>query len=132
MLNVNKDVFNGNFLYAGRNKMFSSRSAITLADKEISVSKELSLVSSICKVPQAAHFNKAKNLLKDYKGRINKSSNIVKQSFTLLNIAKAYYKFDLILSECKKLLYGRSISPTIYRLICNPCYLLIAYSNLKR
>lgn len=59
MLNLNIGVFNGNFLYAGRNRTFTSRSAVTLVDKGISVSKELSLIPSVCEVPQVAHFKKA-------------------------------------------------------------------------
>lgn len=131
MLNVNIGVLNGNFLYAGRNRAFSSRSAVTLADKGISVSKELSLIPSVCEVPQVAHFKKAKSFLKNYKGRIDKASNNVKHTFTLLNMAKAYYKFDSILHKCKDLPYGRCVSLPIYQLLCNPCYLLIAYSSLK-
>ena len=131
MLNVNIGVFNGNFSYAGRNRTFTSRSAVTLADKGISASKELSLIPSVCEVPQAAHFKKAKSFLKNYKGRIDKSSNNVKHTFTLLNMAKAYYELDSILHECKDLPYGRCIPLPIYRLLCNPCYLLIAYSSLK-
>jgi len=111
--------------------MLTSRSAVTLADKGNSASKELSLIPSVCEVPQAAHFKKAKSFLKNYNGRIDKSSNNVKQTFTLDNMARAYYKFDTILHECKNLPYGRCISLPIYRLLCNPCYLLIAYSSLK-
>jgi len=131
MLNVNIGVFKGNFSYTGRNRTFTSRSAVTLADKGISASKELSLIPSVCEVPQAAHFKKAKGFLKNYKGRIDKSSNNVKHTFTLLNMAKAYYELDSILHECKDLPYGRCISLPIYRLLCNPCYLLIAYGSLK-
>jgi group II intron reverse transcriptase/maturase len=131
MLNVNIGVFSGNFSYAGRNRTFTSRSAVTLADKGISASKELSLIPSVCEVPQAAHFKKAESFLKNYKGRIDKSSNNVKHTFTLLNMAKAYYELDSILHECKDLPYGRCIPLPIYRLLCNPCYLLIAYSSLK-
>lgn len=130
-LNVNIGVLNGNFSYAGRNRTFTSKSAVTLVNKGNSVSKELSLISSVCEVPQAAHFKKAKSFLKNYKGRIDKSSNNVKQTFTLFNMARAYYEFDSILHECKDLPYGRRISLPIYRLLCNPCYLLIAYSSLK-
>jgi len=112
--------------------MFSSRSAVRLVDNKISVSKELSLISSVCKVPQAANFKNAEIFLKNYKGRIDKSSNKVKQTFTLFNMAKAYYKLDSILHECKDLSYGRCISLPIYHLLCDPCYLLIAYSSFKR
>lgn len=131
MLNVNIGVLSRNFLHAGKNRMFSSRSAVALADKENSASKELSLISSVCEVPQAAHFKKAKSFLNNYKGRIDKSSNNVKQIFSLLNMAKAYYEFDSILHECNSLPYGKCISLPIYQLLCNPCYLLIAYSSLK-
>ena len=131
MLNVNLGVSNGNFLYAGKNRKFTSRSAVTLADKGNSVSKELSLIPSVCEVPQVAHLKKAKSFLKNYNGRIEKSSNNVKQTFTLLNMARAYYKFDSILHECKDLPYGKCITLPIYQILCDPCFLLIAYSSLK-
>jgi hypothetical protein len=44
---------------------------------------------------------KLKIFLKNYNGRIDKSSNNVKQTFTLDNMARAYYEFDTILHECK-------------------------------
>ena len=131
MLNVNIEVFNGNFSYAGRNRTFFSRSAVILVDKGISTSKELLFIPSVCEVPQAAYFKKSKSFLENYKGRIDKSSNNVKHTFTLLNTAKAYYELDSILHECKDLPYGRCIPLPIYRLLRTPCYLLIAYSSLK-
>jgi hypothetical protein len=61
VLNEDIEVFNGNLSYAGRNKTFTSRSAVTLADKGISASKELSLIPSVCEVPQVAHIKKAES-----------------------------------------------------------------------
>lgn len=87
--------------------------------------KELSLIPSVCEVPQAVHIKK------NYKGRIDKLPNNIKHTFTLVNMAKAYYEFDSILHECKDLPYGRCITLPTYRLLCNPCYLLIAYSSLS-
>lgn len=131
MLNENIEVLNGNLLYAGSNIMCTSRSAVTLADKGISAFKELSLTPSVCEVPQAAHIKKAESFFKNYKRRIDKSSNKVKHTFTLVNMAKAYYELDSILHECKDLSYGSCTTLPIYLLLCNPCYLLIAYSSLK-
>jgi hypothetical protein len=59
MLNEDIEVFNGNLSYAGRNRTVTSRSAVTLADKGTSASKELSLIPSVCEVPQAAHIKKS-------------------------------------------------------------------------
>ena len=130
-LNVPKEVFRGNFRYTGLNRSFTSRSAVTVTDKVISVSKKLSLITSVCEVPQMTHFKKAKSFLDNYKGRILKSSNKVKLIFTIKNMAKAYFKLDQILHECKNLLSGMCATLPIYPLLCNPCYLLIAYSSLK-
>jgi hypothetical protein len=41
VLNEDIEVLNGNLSYAGRNKMFTSRSAVTLADKGISASQRI-------------------------------------------------------------------------------------------
>jgi retron-type reverse transcriptase len=55
----------------------------------------------------------------------------VKKTFTLDNMARAYCKFDKILLECQDLPHGECITLPIYNLLCDPCYLLIAYSSLK-
>lgn len=144
-------ILRGNFQYAGSNRTFSSRSARTVVDKGSNVvpnvstltkvtSKELILINdvtnqstsnpSVCEVSQVA-YKEAKKFLSNYTGRISKSSKKVKETFTLDNMAKAYYKFDKILLECQDLPYGKCISLPIYKLLCDPCYLLIAYSSLK-
>jgi hypothetical protein len=131
--------------------MFSSRSAGTVVDKGSNVvpnestltkasSKKLILINdvtnqptsnpSVCEVPQVA-YKEAKKFLLNYTGRISKSSKKVKETFTLDNMAKAYYKLDKILLECQDLPYGKCITFPIYNLLCDPCYLLIAYSSLK-
>lgn len=130
-LNVPKEVFRRNFRYAGLNRSFTSRSAVTVTDKVISVSKELSLITLVCEVLQATHFKKAKSFLNNYKGRISKSSNKVKLTFTIENMAKAYFKLDQILHKCKNLLSGVCATLPIYSLLCDPCYLVVAYSSLK-
>jgi hypothetical protein len=102
------------------------------------ISKELILIEtnqptskpSVCEVPQAA-FRNANKFLLNYTGRISKSSKTVKKTFTLDNMARAYCKFDKILLECQDLPHGECITLPIYNLLCDPCYLLIAYSSLK-
>lgn len=148
---ITTGILNRNFSYAGSNRTFTSRSAETVVDKRSSVvPKELALISvisknlipinevtnqptpnlSVCEVPQVA-YKEAKKFLKNYTGRISKSSKKVKDTFTLDNMAKAYYKLDKILLECKDLPYGKCTTVPIYLLLCDPCYLLIAYSSLK-
>ena len=131
MLSVNLGVLSRNFSYASK-IMFSSRSAGTVATKKTSVPKELSLALSGCEVQYTACIKKATGFLKNYGRRIDKSSNNVKNVFTLHNIAKAYYELELILHQCKSLSSGSCISLPIYRLCCDPCYLFIAYSSSKR
>ena len=60
MLNVNIGVFNGNFSYAGRNRTFISRSAVTLVDKRISASKELHLSHQFVKYRKRRTLKKLK------------------------------------------------------------------------
>jgi len=131
--------------------MFSSRSAGTVVDKGSNVvpneltltkvtSKELTFINdvtdqptsnpSVCEVSQVA-YKEAKKFLLNYIGRICKSAKKVKDTFTFDNMAKAYYKFDKIFLECQDLPYGKCITLPIYNLLCDPCYLLIAYSSLK-
>lgn len=131
-LSVNTGVLSGNFLYASKNRMFSSRSAATVVIKKINVSLESSLVLVGCEVQHVACIEKAKSFLKNYKSRIEKSPNSVKNTFTLGNMAKAYFEFELILHKCANLRPSSCISLQIYPLLCDPCYLLMAYSNLKR
>lgn len=132
MLSVNTKVLNGNLLYASKNRMFFSRSAAIVTAKKTSVSKEASLVLSGCEVQYATCIEKAKSFLKNYEGRIDQSSDNVKNTFTLHNMAKAYYELYSILHECKSLPFGSRIALPTYRILCDPCYLLIAYSSLKR
>lgn len=112
--------------------MFSSRSAATVVIKKINVSLESSLVLVGCEVQHVACIEKAKSFLKNYKSRIEKSPNSVKNTFTLGNMAKAYFEFELILHKCANLRPSSCISLQIYPLLCDLCYLLMAYSNLKR
>lgn len=149
---VTNGILHRNFQYAGSNRTFSSRSARTVMDKCSSVvpnmsiltkvtSKELTLINdvtnqptsnpSVCEVSQVA-YKEAKKFLSNYTGRISKSSKKVKETFTLDNMAKAYYKLDKILLECQDLSYGKCISLPIYKLLCDPCYLLIAYTLLNK
>lgn len=130
MLSVNPGVLSRNFLYASK-IMFSSRSAGTVATKKTSVPKESSLVLSGCEVQYTACIKKATGFLKNYGRKIDKSSNNVKNVFTLHNIAKAYYEFEVILHKCKSLPSDTCISLPIYGLFCDPCYLFIAYSSFK-
>ena len=139
----NMCILNRNLLYADRNKHFVSRSVVTLADKVDVHTKDLVIVNdfksnspnshntiTICKVPQAATQD-ARKLLKNYNKRIIKSSAKVKSIFTEANMAKAYHKLDLILQECQTLPSGKTGTFQIYSLLCDPCYLLIAYGSLK-
>jgi len=116
---------------------------VTVADKADVYTTDLVIVNdfktnkpnpqnstTICKVPQAATQD-AKNLLENYNKRIIKSSAKVKSIFTVSNMAKAYHKLDLILQECQTLPSGKCGTIPIYSLLCDPCYLLIAYGSLK-
>jgi len=88
-------------------------------------------IPSDCQVRQAA-YRDAEMFLDNYTRKIAKSSKRVKKVFTLDNMAKAYYNLDKILLECNDSPYGKCITLPIYNLLCDPCYLLIAYSSLKK
>lgn len=93
---------------------------------------QLLLDSNKCDVPQLESANKrAKSLFALYEHKISKASSQVRETFTLLNINTAYLEYDAILATIKQKNQGRVKLP-IYNLLRDPCYLLIAYSSLKR
>lgn len=91
------------------------------------------LVVTDCQVLQLELRDKAKGLLKSYNKTIKKASLKVQKIFTIDNIAKAYYELDCLLSIVRynKSTGNRNKLP-LFKSLTNPCYLLIAYSSLKK
>lgn len=93
---------------------------------------QLLLDSNKCDVPQLESANKrAKSLFALYEHKISKASSQVRSAFTIPNITTAYLEYEAILVTIKQKNQGRIKLP-VYNLLIDPCYLLIAYSSLKR
>lgn len=135
---VYQGVTGRNFLYAGVKRNITSRSEVTVAVKtQESNRHEISAIvlshgEVYGQVPQLAHYEQGKFLFNNYKKRIVRATKKVQEVFSLTNMAKAYCRFDLKIQECKKLEINKNLSINLFNLICDPCYLLIAYSSLKR
>jgi hypothetical protein len=93
---------------------------------------QLLLDSNKCDVPQLESANKrAKSLFALYEHKISKASSQVRGAFTIPNITTAYLEYEAILVTIKQKNQGRIKLP-VYNLLIDPCYLIIAYSSLKR
>lgn len=93
---------------------------------------QLFLDSNRCDVPQLESANKrAKSLFAAYEHKINKASFQVRKAFTIPNISAAYLEYEAILVNIKQKNQGKVKLP-VYNLLRDPCFLLIAYSSLKR
>jgi hypothetical protein len=70
--------------------------------------------------------------LKQYKNKISKSSKKVQNTFNVENMAKAYQELDSLLNIVRyNNATGNRNKLPLFESLTNPCYLLIAYSNLK-
>jgi len=76
-------------------------------------------------------YKEAKGLYANYNKRILRSSNIVQNTFTLHNIMMAYYNYNNVMVKIKNSPKGKVKIPC-YNLLSCPCFLLIAYSSLKK
>jgi hypothetical protein len=79
-------------------------------------------------VPQSDIAKMTNKLFARYKKKLEKSSVKIKAAFTHEGIRLAYTKFQQII--CFSSVNGR-INLPIYKLLSDPCYLLIAYSTLQ-
>jgi len=86
-----------------------------------------------CEVLQLKFIKKAEGLLKGYNKKINKASTKVQKVFTKSNVAKAYEELDSLLNIVRyNNLTGNRNKLRLYESLSNPCYLLIAFSSLKK
>jgi hypothetical protein len=91
------------------------------------------LVAVDCEVLQSKFIKKAKWLLKGYTKKLSKASSKVKVIFTINNIAEAYYELDCLLYIIKfNNNAGIRNKIPLFKMLTNPCYLLIAFSTLKK
>ena len=132
-LNIRYKGARGNLVYAGCYRSFSStsRSEETLMANSTEIKALVPLVNRPigCEVPQleskyARAGESALKLFKLYEKRINKASNKVRQTFTLVDLTL------IAITESYKKSAGALKLP-LHKALCNPCILLIAYSTLK-
>lgn len=91
------------------------------------------LVAVDCEVLQSKFIKKAKWLLKGYTKKLSKASSKVKVIFTINNIAEAYYELDCLLYIIKfNNNAGIRNKIPLFKMLTNPCYLLIAFSTLNK
>ncbi len=115
-----------------RNSEAGYRSEVTLV---VNANKKTqkALIVLDCEVLQLKFLSKAKGLLKSYNKTIKKASLKVQKVFTVNNIAKAYYELDCLISIVR---HNRSTGfrnkLPLFKILTDPCYLLIAYSSLKK
>nr|QFP99063.1 cytochrome c oxidase subunit 1 [Rhizaria sp.] len=108
------------------------RSEVTVMVKSNKMT-EKALVVIDCEVLQSKFINKAKGLLKIYTKKLGKASSKVKAVFTISNIAKAYYELDSMLNIIKfNNSAGIRNKIPLFKMLNDPCYLLIAFSFLKK
>lgn len=91
------------------------------------------LVAVNCEVLQSKFINRAKGLLWGYTKKLRKASVKVIRTFTVSNVAKAYYELDCMLNIIKfNNNAGIKNKIPLFKILNDPCYLLIAFSSLKK
>jgi len=94
---------------------------------------EKNLVAVDCEVLQSKFINRAEGLLLSYTKKLHKASLKVKTTFTVSNVAKAYYELDYMLNVIKfNNNAGIRNKIPLFKILNDPCYLLIAFSSLKK
>jgi len=130
---------NGNLEYVGRDKgLFTpNRSEVRVVGKSI----ENALVvyePTACEVLQlnknyARAVKAALKLFNVYEKRICKASKIVQDTFTFVNFTVTYLNYyglcDIANNYVKK---AGALKLPLYQNLCDPCFLLIAYSSLRK
>lgn len=137
-LNIRCNSISGNLVYAGKHRGFSSssRSEETVAGKSI-YNALVIYEPKACEVLQSdSNYTRAVStalkLFKLYEKRIGKASKKVQNTFTLKNITIGYIEFYRSIEIASNYTKGAgTLKLPLYQNLCNPCFLLIAYSSLK-
>jgi hypothetical protein len=129
---VSKRFFCSTVKTNSRNYEAGYRSEVTVVVKANNKAQK-ALVVVDCEVLQSKFLSRAKGLLKSYNKTIKKASKKVQKVFTTNNVARAYYELDCLLSIVRfnKSTGNRNRLP-LFKSLTDPCYLLIAYSSLKK
>jgi group II intron reverse transcriptase/maturase len=124
-------------LYAISYRSFSSncRSDVTVMDespKDISpavIEQRLLDGPTICEVRQTYIKSETNLLFNVFSNKINRASKKVQKSFTYNNI---YYMFISLELALKNHSHNGYYKYNLFELLCNPCFLLYCYTQLKR
>jgi len=81
-----------------------------------------------CEVAQLQRITEeAKALLNPLENRLNRASRLVRKTFTLDELVAAMLRYENVVSNAEQLKLDN-----LYDLLCNPCFLLIAYDNVRK
>ena len=81
-----------------------------------------------CEVAQLQRISEeAKAFLNPLENRLNRASRLVRKTFTLDELVAAMLRYENVVSNAEQLKLDN-----LYDLLCNPCFLLIAYDNVKK
>jgi len=123
--------FNGNVDMRCRmikKKFLTRRSESTLVGAEKEDSIRLSL-NEPCEVTQLQRISKeAKALLNILEKRLNRALRSVQKTFTLDKLVAVMLQYENVISKPEQ---SEPLN-NFYDLLCNPCFLLIAYNSLKK
>jgi len=104
------------------------RSGSTVVDIEKDGSTHQSLNKS-CEVTQSQRISKkASALLDPLNNRLKRASRSVQKAFTLEKRADAMLAYEKVTSKAEQ---TKPLN-NLYNLLCNPCFLLIAYDSIKK
>jgi hypothetical protein len=109
------------------NKSLSHRSGSTVVGNKKDGSNHQSLNES-CEVIQVQRISdQAKALLNPLENRLNRASRSVQKAFTLDKLTEAMTAYEAVLSQAEQIPLNN-----LYKLLWNPCFLLIAYDRIKK
>lgn len=70
----------------------------------------------------------ASALLDPFKKRLERASRSVQKAFTLEKLAAAMTKYDNVIGSVEQ---TKPLN-NLYKILCNPCFLLVAYQNVRK
>jgi len=104
------------------------RSGSTVVDCEKNVSTQ-HLLNESCEVTQSHRIlKKASALLDPFDKRLKRASRSVQKAFTLEKLVAAMTAYESVISHAEQ----TEQIDNLYKLLCNPCFLLIAYDSVKK
>lgn len=80
-----------------------------------------------CEVTQSQRIKKASALFAPLENRLNRASRSVQKTFTLDKLVTAMTLYEEVIDKTEQKTLNN-----LYDLLCNPCFLLIAYDSVKK